>query len=413
MESNIILNEASTLQDKLIEIRHYLHTHPGVGFDIQETYQYVHDQLVQMGYAPHSYGKAGLIATIGHKTASDGTPQDKTILLRADMDALPIQEEADVDYKSTNGNMHSCGHDMHTTMLLGAAQILKNHENELKGQVVLCFQPAEETLEGAKDMIESGVLRDTTPDAAIMIHVASGMPFETGTIVVCNGGVSAPAADYFEINIQGKGCHGGMPQLGIDPITVAAHIVTGLQEIHARELSMFDDAVLTIGTIHSGNASNVIPDTAAIGGTIRTYDENVRNLIKNRMEEIITSIAAAFRAEATLKFTSGCPTLMNDESLSRDVTKYMKELLGPQKAFTKAELAALSGNAKASKATGSEDFAYFSHEVPSLMLAIAIGKPEDGYVYPLHHPKATFDETALSIGSAVHAYNAIRWLEEH
>ncbi|MBQ8626186.1 MAG: amidohydrolase [Agathobacter sp.] len=413
MESNIILNEASTLQDKLIEIRHYLHTHPGVGFDIQETYQYVHDQLVQMGYAPHSYGKAGLIATIGHKTASDGTPQDKTILLRADMDALPIQEEADVDYKSTNGNMHSCGHDMHTTMLLGAAQILKNHENELKGQVVLCFQPAEETLEGAKDMIESGVLRDTTPDAAIMIHVASGMPFETGTIVVCNGGVSAPAADYFEINIQGKGCHGAMPQLGIDPITVAAHIVTGLQEIHARELSMFDDAVLTIGTIHSGNASNVIPDTAAIGGTIRTYDENVRNLIKNRMEEIITSIAAAFRAEATLKFTSGCPTLMNDESLSRDVTKYMKELLGPQKAFTKAELAALSGNAKASKATGSEDFAYFSHEVPSLMLAIAIGKPEDGYVYPLHHPKATFDETALSIGSAVHAYNAIRWLEEH
>lgn len=416
MHTSDFLTEATTLQQKLTDIRHYLHAHPGLGFDIQDTYQYVHDQLVQMGYAPHAYGKAGLIATIGHKTSSNGTPQ-KTILLRADMDALPICEEADVDFKSTNGNMHACGHDMHTTMLLGAAQLLKNHEQELNGQVVLCFQPAEELLEGAKDMIDAGVLRDTTPDAALMIHITFGMPFETGTVIVCDGGVSAPAADYFKIEIQGKGVHGAMPELGIDPITVVAHIVTALQEIHARELSMFDEAALTIGSLHAGNAANVIPDTATICGTMRSFDDDTHRFVKTRMEEIITSIATAFRAEASLTFTSGCPTLLNDAKLSADVTSYMKELLGDKKAFTKGELLTqatqASGSGKSTKATGSEDFAYFSHEVPSIMLAISVGKPEDGYKYPLHHPKAVFDESALSIGSAVYAYNALRFLEEH
>lgn len=425
MSPEQILSESLELQENLIEHRHYLHSHPGVGFDIQETYQYVHDQLVAMGYAPHKYGKAGLIATVGHKVAGDGSPQDNTILLRADMDALPITEETPLDFTSSNGNMHACGHDMHTTMLLGAAEILKKHEKELKGQVVLCFQPAEELLEGAKDMMEAGVLRDTTPDAALMIHVTVGMPFETGTVVVCDGGVSAPAADYFKISIQGTGCHGAMPQLGVDPITVAAHIVTSLQEIHARELSMFDDAVLTIGSLHAGNAANAIPDTAELTGTIRAYDEEVRSFIKKRMEEIITSIATGFRAEAILEFTSGCPTLINDATLSRDISQYMKELLGPQKAFTKAELLALSsqtntssennasGSNKSAKATGSEDFAYFSQEVPSIMLAMAAGNRQTGCEYPLHHPKVMLDENALSIGSAVYAYNAMRWLETH
>lgn len=416
MNPEIILSKSLELQEKLAEIRRHLHTHPELGFDLQETYQFVHDQLVQMGYAPHKYGKMGLIATVGPTSGS-------TILLRADMDALPIQEETPLDFASSNGCMHACGHDMHTTMLLGAAEVLKKHENELNGQVVLCFQPAEELLEGAKDMIEAGVLRDTTPDAALMIHVTVGMPFETGTVVVCDGGVSAPAADYFEIHIQGTGCHGAMPQLGVDPITVAAHIVTSLQEIHARELSMFDDAVLTIGSFHAGNAANAIPDTATLSGTMRAYGEEVRNFIKKRIAEIISSIATAFRAEATLEFTSGCPTLLNDATLSRDITKYMKELLGQNKAFTKAELLALSnqnnfsgeksGSNKFAKAIGSEDFAYFSHEVPSIMLAIAAGNSNTGCNYPLHHPEVTFDENVLSIGSAVYAYNAMRWLEIH
>jgi len=416
MTANEILSKAKALQEELVAHRHYLHTHPGVGFNLQETYQYVYEQLVQMGYSPNSYGKCGLIASCGH--ANKG----KTILLRADMDALPIAEESDIDFKSTNGSMHACGHDTHTTMLLGAARILKEIENDLNGCVILLFQPSEETFEGAKDMIEAGVLKDTTPDAALMIHITAGMPFETGSVIVCDGGVSAPAADYFEIQIQGKGCHGSMPQMGIDPITVAAHIVLALQEIHARELAMSDEAVLTIGTIHAGNASNAIPDTATMGGTIRTYDEETRAYLKTRMEEIITGIANTFRATATLNFTSGCPTLVNDAALSKEITGYMKELLGPQMAFSKGDLEAMAAatkagantsGKKAAKATGSEDFAYFSQEVPATMLALAGGKASDGYIYPQHHPKVKFDENALSYGAAVYAWSAVKWLSEH
>ncbi len=407
-----ILEKAKALQKELITHRRYLHTHPGVAFDLEATYQYVYEQLIQMGYSPNSYGKCGLIAICGHKN------KGKTILLRADMDALPITEEADVEFKSTNGNMHACGHDIHTTMLLGAACILKEMENELPGRVILLFQPAEETFEGAKDMIDAGVLRDTTPDTALMLHITAGMPFETGSVIVCDGGISAPAADYFEIHIQGKGCHGAMPQMGIDPITTAAHIVLALQEIHARELAMSDEAALTIGTIHAGNASNAIPDTAVLGGTLRTYDEETRSFIKQRMEEIITSIATTYRATAELKFTSGCPTLVNDGTLSEEVTGYMKELLGPYMAFSKGDLEAMAaasgaGGEKAAKATGSEDFAYFSQEVPSIMLALAGGKVADGYIYPQHHPKVMFDENALAFGTAVYAWNALRWLEDH
>lgn len=406
-----ILEKSKQLQEELVAHRRYLHTHPGVGFDLQETYQYVYEQLTHMGYSPNSYGKCGLIATCGHKN------KGKTILLRADMDALPINEEAEIDFKSNNGNMHACGHDMHTAMLLGAARILKEIENELNGRVILLFQPSEETFEGAKDMIEAGVLRDTTPDAALMIHITAGMPFETGSVIVCDGGVSAPAADYFEITLQGKGCHGAMPQMGIDPITTAAHIVLALQEIHSRELAMSDEAALTFGTIHAGNASNAIPDTAILGGTLRNYDEETRKYIKERMQEIITSVATAYRATAELKFTSGCPTLVNDGTLSKEVTGYMKELLGPYMAFSKGDLEAMaaasgSGNKKAAKATGSEDFAYFSQEVPSIMLALAGGKASDGYIYPQHHPKVMFDENALSYGAAVYAWNAISYLEK-
>ena len=406
-----VLEKAKSLQEELVAHRRYLHTHPGVAFDLQETYQYVYEQLTQMGYSPNSYGKCGLIASCGR---TDG----KTILLRADMDALPIREEADVDFKSENGNMHACGHDTHTTMLLGAARMLKEMENDLNGRVIFLFQPAEETFEGAKDMIDAGVLRDTKPDAALMIHITAGMPFETGSVIVCDGGVSAPAADYFEIHIQGKGCHGAMPQLGVDPITTAAHIVLALQEIHARELAMSDEAALTIGTIHAGNASNAIPDTATLGGTLRTYDEETRTYVKQRMEEIISGVASTFRATAELKFTSGCPTLINDATLSKEVTGYMKELLGPYMAFNKGDLEAMAaasgdGNKKAAKSVGSEDFAYFSQEVPAIMMALAGGKAADGHTFPQHHPKATFDETALAYGAAVFTWNAIKWLEEH
>lgn len=407
MTAEQLLQEAKSYESTLIANRRYLHTHPGTAFDIADTIDYVKKELTAMGYEPKECGKAGLVALAG------GKKPGKVFLLRADMDALPMAEEADVDFASDNGKMHACGHDMHTSMLLGAARLLKAHEDEICGTIKLMFQPAEEIFEGANDMIESGVLKNPDVDAALMIHVMAGLPMPTGTVIVCDGGVSAPAADYFTIRIQGKGCHGSMPNNGIDPITAAAHIITALQEIHARELALSDEAVLTIGTIHGGGAANVIPDSVELGGTIRTYDEEIRSYLKTRMTEISDGIAASFRATAEVSFGSGCPTLTNDASLSADTVSYIKELLGQTKAFTAGQLNAMSGAKKAPKTAGSEDFAYVSQKVPSIMLALAAGTPDAGYCYPQHHPKVKFDEAALTDGSAVYAYTAMRWLSEH
>lgn len=407
MTADELLQEAQNYETELISARRYLHTHPGTCFDIQDTLTFVKNKLIEMGYEPKECGKAGLVALAG------GKKPGKVFLIRGDMDALPIKEEADIDFPSTNGKMHACGHDMHTTMMLGAAKLLKNHEDEINGTIKLMFQPAEEVFEGSKDMIGAGLLKNPDVNAALMIHVMAGMPFETGTAIVSDGGVSAPAADYFTIKIQGKGCHGSMPNNGVDPINVAAHIVTALQEINSREISLSDEAVLTIGSIHGGNAANAIPDTVELSGTIRTYDEEIREFLKTRMTEISQGIAVSFRAKADVSFGSGCPTLVNDTDLSKCTVTYLKELFGPSKVFTAGQLNAMSGSKKAPKTAGSEDFAYVSQEVPSIMIAFAAGTPKDGYCYPQHHPKAKFDEAALPKGSAVYAYTAMRWLEEH
>lgn len=395
------------LKDNITANRRYLHTHPGTGFDIEDTVSFVKKELEKIGYEPKECGKAGLTALAGsHKSG-------KVFLIRCDMDALPIKEEADIDFRSENGNMHACGHDMHTAMMLGAAHLLKKYENSIEGTIKLMFQPAEEIFEGSKDMIESGILDNPKVDAALMIHVMAAMPFKPGTIIVSSPGISAPCADYFEIDIQGKGCHGSMPDAGIDPINAAAHILIALQEINSRELSMSEQAVLTIGTIHAGNASNVIPDTSHIGGSIRAFDEETRNFIKQRLTEISEGIAASFRANAEVKFTSGCPVLVNDSDLSECTHRYVEELLGENMTFSTADFINSSEKTKSSKSAGSEDFAYISHEVPSIMLALAAGQPQKGYKYPQHHPMVKFDETALAYGSAIYAYTAMRWLSEH
>ena len=401
MTKEQILREAKALQEEIKAHRLWLHTHAETGFDLTETKPYVKSTLTEMGCTVQECGKAGLVTTVGK-------PGGKVLLLRADMDALPIAEEADVDFACKNGRMHACGHDMHTAMLLGAAKILKAHESELGGTVKLMFQPAEEIFEGSKDMIASGVLENPRPDAALMIHVAAGMPLPAGTVVVSAPGVSAPAADYFTIRVHGKGCHGSAPQNGIDPLTAASHILIALQEIHARELSASGEAVLTIGTFHAGEAGNVIPDTATMGGTIRTYDEKTRAYLKERMTAIAKNVAEAFRASAEVSFGSGCPTLVNDKDLSEKVTGYLKDLLGASHAFTTAEL----NGGKPARGGGSEDFAYVSHEVPSLMLALAAGEPSKGYPYPQHHPKVKFDESVLSTGAAVFVDCALQYLRE-
>lgn len=401
-----LLTEAKNNAETLTALRRKLHHAAGTGFEIDETLNIVKEELTGLGLTPQSCGRAGFTVTLG------GKKPGKVFLLRADMDALPIREESGVDFAAENGNMHACGHDMHTAMLLGAAKLLKAHEDELCGTVKLMFQPAEEIFEGSKDMIENGLLENPKPDAAMMIHVMAGMPFPAGTVIVSGPGVSAPAADYFTIRVQGVGCHGSMPNTGIDPLNAAAHIVIALQELSARELAMADQAVLTIGTFHAGTASNAIPDVAELGGTLRTFDEAIRAQLKKRLAEIAQAIASAFRATAEVTFGSGCPTLYNDPSLAAETSAYMKALLGENAAFSVPELQQKFGGAGA-KTSGSEDFAYVSQQVPSIMMAMAAGHPDEGYAYPQHHPKAKFDESTLPTGAAVYAYTAMRWLEEH
>ena len=400
MTKEQLLAETAAMEEEIRAHRRWLHQHAEAGFELTETVPYVRKTLEEMGYRVSGCGKAGLVTTVG----SGGS----TFLLRADMDALPIQEEADVPFRCTQGRMHACGHDMHTAMLLGAAKLLKNHEAELKGTVKLMFQPAEEILEGGKDMVEHGVLEDPRVDAALMIHLTAGLPLPAGTVIVSAPGVTAPAADYFSIKVQGKGCHGSTPQDGIDALTAAAHILIALQEIHARELPAMDASVLTVGSFHGGTAGNVIADSAVLSGTIRSYDESVRAYLKERMAAISRSIAEALRATAEVEFGSGCPTLYNDPGLCRETHVCLRELLGSG-VLNAADL----GGEKPTRGGGSEDFAYVSQKVPALMLALAAGEPAKGYTYPLHHPKVQFDEAALPVGTASLAYTAMRYLENH
>lgn len=417
-------NQSQADFTQMIEDRRYLHTHPGTGFEIEDTVEYVKKTLEKMGYEPKSCGKAGLVALAGGKRPG------KVFLLRADMDALPMKEEAEVSCPSQNGRMHACGHDMHTTMLLEAARLLKVHEDEIQGTVKLMFQPAEEIFEGSHDMIKAGVLKNPDVDAGMMIHVMAGVPFPEGSVVIAGAGVSAPAADIFEIRVQGKGCHGSSPSNGIDPLNAAAHILIALQELNARELGLSEQAALTIGQIEGGTAPNVIPDSVVLRGSLRTYDEDTRAYLKERMEEMSSHVAAAFRAQVEVTFPSGCPTLVNDPALCQKAEQYLTELLGAEKVFTTEKLSAqAAGNSEKKEAekamtpaarrekknaggAGSEDFAYVSHEIPTVMVALAAGTPANGYRYPQHHPQVKFANEVLPVGSTVYAYMAIKWLED-
>ena len=394
-----ILTESSDIFDWVQTHRRWLHAHAEVGFHIPETKAYVRGVLEDMGYQVAECGTAGLTAIAGKKTGK------KVFLLRADMDALPIAEESGLSYASSNENMHACGHDIHTAMLLGAAKLLKAHESELSGQVKLMFQPAEEILDGAKDMIDAGILKNPVPDAGAMIHVAASVPIPAGTVLISAPGISAPAADYFTIRVKGKGCHGSTPQEGIDALIAAAHILIALQEINSRELGILDEAVFTIGTLHGGSVANAIADSAEMGGTIRSFDESVREKIKSRIREISIGVATAFRAKAEVEYDSGAPTLVNDKKLCDFAERTLTELL-QEKAIPVSRIS--SGRPAAG---GSEDFAYISQKIPTVMLSLAAGEPDKGYTYPLHHPKVIFDESAMVNGVAALTCLAMEYLK--
>lgn len=381
------------MQRELVKIRRWLHQNAETGFGLPKTLSFVQEKLCEMGYTPQRCGKAGLVATLG-KPSEEGTT-----LLRADMDALPIKEKTGAAYACKTGNMHACGHDLHTAMLLGAARLLKMREGELSHEVKLLFQPAEELLEGAKDVIKGGVLTTPNVTSAAMIHVLTDIPLPTGTLIVAGTGVSAPAADYFTITVRGKGCHGSAPQNGVDALVIASQILLALQTIHARELAPQQTAVLTVGSMETGTASNVLSEEVRLLGTLRAFDEDTREYVKKRMTQMANGIARAFRGRASVSYQGGCPTLVNDGGMSALSFQTLQNLFGKEQVLLSTDLVGKSRE----KNGGSEDFAYVSQKVPSVMIALAAGNPEEGYRFPLHHAKVDFDERALWVGSATYA----------
>ena len=397
-----LLNEAKTLEPQLQTWRRTLHRHPEVGFDLPQTKALVKQALTEMGYTPQDCGKAGVIALAG------GKKPGRTILLRGDMDALPIQEQSGEEFSSeVPGKMHGCGHDMHTAMMLGAAKLLKSHEDELEGTVKLEFQPAEEIFQGSPDMIANGLLENPKVDAAVMFHVLAGMPLPAGTVLVPGGGITMASCEQYHITVHGKGGHGSTPNACIDPITAAAHIHIALQEINSRELDPNGFGVLTTGCFKAGAASNVIPDTAEMLGTIRTTDPDNKTgeLIRKRMTEIAQGVATAFRCTAEVEFSDYCPCMVVDKALAADALIYMTDLLG-QGAM---DMTPITGGKAGG---GSEDFAFVSHEVPTVSMFISAGSSKDGYLYGQHHPKVRFDDSILFEGSAAYSYFALRWLSK-
>lgn len=396
-----ILQEANDLKDTLVQHRRYIHENAEQHLDLPKTAAYVQAQLTEMGYETQRLGSSGLVAMAG------GKKPGKVFLLRGDMDALPILEESYLSFKCPTGSMHACGHDFHTAMLLGAAKLLKAHENEIDGQIKLMFQPAEETLRGCQMMIDGGVLTAPAVDAAMMIHVAAGLPAPAGTVIIADPKRAFSAADWFRVEVQGKGCHGAMPDTGVDPLNVLAHIFLAYQGINAREISPLDTIALTVGQMHGGAISNVVPDTAFMAGTLRSMDGEVRDFVKNRLVEIAEGIGQTFRAEVTVHFEGGCPNFHINKDLNTAFLRYAIDLVGEAHTLDMSTLQATA------KSMGSEDFACIAALVPTTMVMLGTGSPAEGYPYPVHHPKVTFSEDALPVGAAVYANFAMRWLADN
>ena len=384
------LLQARQLQQEMIAHRRYIHQHAEVGMKLPLTTAYIMDQLRAMGYQPVQLCESGVIATVGKP--------GKTILLRAETDALPMREESGLPYASPSPEAaHTCGHDLHTAALLGAAKILKKNEDVLCGTVKLMFQPGEEILLGASEMIRQGVLENPHVDAAFSCHVTPRNP--TGVLSFRDGAAMASCCG-FSIKIKGKGAHGASPSKGVDPINIGAHIHIALQELISREAPFQSGAILTIGAFRSGNMPNTIPEEAELLGTLRTFDQQLRLDLTQRIICIAEKTAEAFRGSTQVELLSDVPVEYNDPALSSCLRSCAKELFGQDTLIDDPR-------------TGSDDFAFISQQVPSVLAFIGARFPSyQGEVYPGHHPKVIFDENAITAAGALYAKLAVQWLQD-
>ena len=386
-----ILQKANELRRTIIDWRRDFHQHPEIGLRTFDTARKVEKSLKELGIETRMLANGA-----GVRGYLKGGAPGKTFALRADIDALPLQEEADVPYKSMNpGVMHGCGHDAHTAMLLGAATILSGLREELRGNVVLVFQPAEETGEGAKAMVEDGVLEGV--DAIFGIHVST--TFDSGALGYRIGPIMA-AGDFFDVKITGKGGHGALPHEAIDPIVIAANAISALQTIVSREVSPLESAVISICKMEAGKgAYNVIPDFATFGGTLRSQDPGMREYLPKRVREILDGIVPAMRGSYEFNLMRRFPPTINDEKMISFVAKVSRELLGEEKVFEMKPM------------MGSEDFSCYLEKVPGAFVFLGVKNKEKGTIYPHHHPRFDVDEEILPIGTALEVATAMEYLQ--
>ena len=384
---------ALELKDETIANRRHIHKNAETGLDLPKTKAYVMEKLTEYGLEPKDCGY-GVTATLGKG--------GKVLLLRADMDALPMPEESGEEFACPTGKeAHTCGHDFHAAMLLTAAKMLKEKEDTLEGTIKFMFQPAEETFEGSKYMIENGILENPPVDAARAYHVSPGkMPI--GLFMYNDKDTMMYSVDGFKITIHGKGSHGAYPHVGVDPINIGVHIHLALQELIARESDPTHSCVLTIGQFAGGTAANIIPETAVLQGTIRTNKPEARELLVRRMKEVAEKTAAVYNGTVDIEMISEVPPLICNPKLTDEVVGYMQELGIPG-------LTPYPGIS----ASASEDFAVIAEKVPSTFMYLSAGYLDERGQYPAHHPKAQFNEDVCPIGAACLAHCASQWLKNN
>ena len=387
-EKHAFRQEAAALQEQLVQWRRSLHQIPETGIHLPQTMAFIRQQLEEMGVSCHVYEDISCIeATIGNG--------GKCFLLRSDVDALPVTEETDLPFRSTNGCMHGCGHDLHGTILLGAAKLLKAHESELKGTVKLLFQSGEEIFQGAKAAIAAGVLENPKVDAAFAMHVIAMAPVG----VLMTGKEAMSSVNGFKITIKGHGGHGATPQLTVDPINAAVQVYLALQSLIAREIGGSEEAVLTIGQFTAGEASNIIPEQAVLQGTLRTFRENVRQRLLKRIREVVSGVAMTYRCQAEYEELFSCSGLITDDGITAAVEQSARRIV---------PLFRIRGGAHG---MGSEDFAEITQKVPSAYYMLGAGPAEKSRRLGQHNPKVEFDEAVLSVGAGIYAQVAMDWLE--
>ncbi len=388
--SHLLLQEAQKMQAELKSWRQSLHQIPELGLHLPQTVAFVTQKLKEMGIRYQVHEDCSCI------TALIGTGE-KCFLLRSDMDALPMEEESGETFASHNGCMHSCGHDLHTTILLGAARLLKAHESELSGTVKLLFQSGEEIFAGAHAAIEAGVLDTPKVDAAFAMHVASIM---TNNLIIYG---SYPMASVygFKVTLTGQGTHGSTPDLGIDPINTGVHIYLALQELISREISPTAEAALTLGHFEAESASNVIPERAVLEGTLRTFKPEIRSRLIKRIQEIIHSVSSTYRTRAEIEVLSDVPPVACPEELNQEILGSIHSLDSSIKALPIYHV------------MGSEDFAFFTERIPASYFCIGAGIEDKTKWLGQHNPRVRFNEDCLPLGVAIYAKAAIDWLAAH